>query len=97
MQNPDTAEYTLQVYENGEPVTLTAPDSNAPYAFTYTVTARENMSVPLFVSEGYTIYQLEVAESEFVNAITNRFYAAGTYQLQIDLRQFTITVTRLPD
>ena len=95
LTNPDTADYTLQVYKDGEPVALKAPDSNVPYSFTYQVTVGKNARIPMFVSGGYVIYDLEVCASEYIDSI-NRFQTPGTYDLEINLKTFTITATYLP-
>ena len=96
LTNPDSADYSLQVYENSEPVKLTAPDSSLPYIFVYQVTVNKNASIPIFISDGYVMYDLDVVASEYVDSIYEDFKTPGTYSLEINLKSFTVTATYLP-
>lgn len=95
LTNPDTADYTLQVYKNSETMQLTAINSTHPYIFTYQVTVEKNRHIPLFVSADYVIYDLAVIESEYIDA-NGYFKVSDTYSLEINLKTFTVSVTYLP-
>lgn len=95
LTNPDTADYTLQVYKNGEPVALKAVDATVPYLFRYEVSVKRNQSIPILVSADYVMYDLTAIESEYLDS-DKRFQMAGTYSLEIDLKSFTVSATYLP-
>ena len=94
LTNPDTASYSLQVYEDGEPRSLEAENPNTPYIFKYQMSIEKRTSIPLFISNGYLIYELIVLESEYVDSI-DRIENPGTYELEINLKTFTISVTQI--
>jgi len=97
LTNPDTADYTLQVYETSEDIiTLTPVDPSVPYIFNYTVTVRERQSLPIFISAGYTMYDLSLNPSEYVHSEYEWFIIPGTYRLEINLKTFTVTANYLP-
>lgn len=97
LTNPDTADYTLQVYATSEEIiTLTPKDPSVPYVFNYTVTVRERQSLPIFVSVGYTMYDLTLNPSEHVDSEYQWFITPGTYSLEINLKSFTVDATYLP-
>jgi len=95
LTNPLTASYSLQVYKNGEPTKLSAKSLNEPYIFNYELTIDKLKSIPIFISDGYLMYNLSVNETEYVDE-DNWFTVVGTYSLEINLQYFTITVTYLP-
>jgi len=96
LTNPDTASYSLQVYENGEPVALSATNPSTPYIFTYVMTAKRNQSLPIFVSAYYNMYVLSLNPSEYMDNDYEMFNEAGTYRLEINLKTFTVTVELAP-
>ena len=97
LTNPDTANYTLQVYKASDDIiTLTPEDPSVPYIFNYTITVRERQSLPIFVSAGFTMYDLALNPSEYVNSEYEKFITAGTYRLEINLKTFTVTANYIP-
>ncbi|MBR1975519.1 MAG: hypothetical protein IKA20_06680 [Clostridia bacterium] len=96
LTNPDTADYVLQVYENGELVDVNVADPNVPYLFNYTLTVTKLKGMPIFVGGGYVMYDLDVNESEYVDS-DGYFKVTGTYLLEINLKTFTITANYLSE
>lgn len=96
LTNPDSADYTLQVYKNGEPTPLTATDPNIPYIFHYEITVRKNQSMPIFITQEYGMYELVFSPSEYVDSDYGMFLVAGTYSLEINLKTFIVTATYIP-
>lgn len=95
LTNPDTASYSLKAYKNGEPVSCIV-DENTPYIFRHQVTVKVNGSIPIFINDDYFMYDLTVNESEYFDNDYEMFNVAGTYDLEINLKLFTITVTYVP-
>lgn len=96
LTDPDTADYSLMVYKNGEPQALIAESSDTPYLFKYTVSLRKYASLPIFVADNYSMYSLSLNPSDNVDAEDGMFMIEGTYLLEIDLKSFTVTATYLP-
>lgn len=97
LTNPDTADYSLMVYENGEPVSLTAPDDSQPYLFTYQRTMKRLSSVPILVSKDYLIYELSAVPSDAFIEGSDYFVEAGTYIMTINLKTFEVSAERIPE
>ena len=93
LTNPDTAQYSLQVYKNGEPTALQAVDPNTPYLFTYQLTVKRNASIPIFISADYFMYTLTAIDSDYLDGEYEMFNQEGTYVLEINLKTFTVTAT----
>ena len=95
LTNPDSADYSLQVYENGEPVKLTASDPSLPYLFSYQVTVNKYASIPILISDDYIMYNLDVNSSDYTDK-NDYITTPGTYLLEINLKSFTVTVHYVP-
>ena len=96
LTNPDTADYSLQIYENGAPTTVSAEDPSVPYIFNYSITVRKYQSLPVMVSADYIMYDLSLAPSEHVDSEYEMFQTPGTYRLEINLKTFTVTAEYVP-
>ena len=98
--NPDTATYACVYYDGTDFVTLQPYETGVPYIFRRRVTASRLDFVPDdYYSEEYKRYDLTVLPSPEVTSSgdTAFFKDAGTYDLTINLKTFSISVERVPE
>lgn len=95
LTNPDEAIYSLQFLNLDETYTLlTAPNKDTPYLFKYQVSVDEKGRLPIYSSADYIMYDLTVITSEYIDSL-RRLKVAGTYEVEINLKTFTISVNYL--
>ena len=98
--NPDTATYNC-VYYDGENFIDVAPvESNVPYLFKKRIVAETKLfALPKFYTAQYKKYDLTVEDSELLMSTEKNHYfkQAGTYDVTINLKTFTIAVEVAPE
>ena len=95
--NPDTADYGCIYYDGTDFIEL-EPRETEPYIFVQRLTVDAIDSLPDFYSLSYREFKLD-AESEHLSKTGKSYYfkKAGTYDIIINLRDFEITVEKLPE
>ena len=100
LTNPETATYSCVYYDGKNFLPLAPTDGNTPYIFTCLVTIEYKYDyIPDFHTDNYNTYSLEVEASELViRGEDDAFFKeTGDFVLTIDLKEFKITVARLPE
>ena len=109
--NKNTADYTICKYVKNESgkynfVDLELADSTVPYVFIDQYVADRNYvcSLPSYYTKAYKEYSLtsqnssaSLIESEYKGETYCYFKTQGTYNITINLLDFTITVEKLPE
>ena len=94
--NPNEAIYSLMTIENGEYVKRNHDNNDPAYLFHYRIdVTKQYQSMPLLFNNEYQMFELDITEGEYVNKY-GQFKMPGLYSLDIDLKEFIITVTYLP-
>ncbi|MBO4962267.1 MAG: hypothetical protein J6C97_00670, partial [Clostridia bacterium] len=97
--NANTATYSC-VYYDGENFNELAPyDASVPYIFyqQYVVSKQYTYSVPNFHTNKYKTYSLSVVDTNNLLISNKYFKNIGTYNLIVNLKDFTITVELVPE
>lgn len=99
LQNPDTASYYCQVeWKQGNE--LTAISEDTPYLFEYTFDAQgayndPYVEIPSFYPALGMSYRLSVIDEDGFVAYDTYLKESGTYNLTVNLKEFTLTVEKL--
>lgn len=99
-KNIEAASYTCIHYDGSDFVTLQPEEEDVPYVFRCRITAdRSYRSIPSFYAASYHAYALTVLPSALLTSSEDYHYLKepGTYDLIINLRDFTLSVERLPE
>lgn len=94
--NPNEAIYSLMTIENGEYVEINHDNNDPAYLFHYKINVtKKYQSMPLLFNNEYQMFELDVTDNECVNKY-GQFETLGLYSLNINLKEFIITATYLP-
>ena len=93
--NPDTANYSLLVLED-DYITIPHNNDDPAYLFYYQCqVSRQFQSMPIFSNSHYQMFDLYAIPNDQVNSY-GQFEIPGLYSLEINLKEFTINATYMP-
>ena len=93
--NPDTANYSLLVLED-DYITIPHNNDDPAYLFYYQCqVSRQFQSMPIFSNSHYQMFDLDAIPNDQVNSY-GQFEIPGLYSLEINLKEFTINATYMP-
>ncbi len=94
--NPDEATYSLLTIEGEDYVAISHEVGDPSYLYRLQFTVeREYQSMPLLFNEKYQMFELDVVPNDSVTSY-GQFKIPGLYALEINLKEFTIEATYLP-
>lgn len=97
---PENAQYSCVYYDGTDFITLSPVDTSTPYIFHKQITTDVDIDfIPKFHTANFKTYKLTVLESsDVIIGNTDSFFkTAGTYNLEINLKDFTLRVERLTE